>query len=219
MKEYQEKLAHYFLDGDEDAALEYIKTLLNKYPRLYLFEDVITPAMYYIGELWEKNKISVADEHLATAICDFVLSKLEADSDGIKGHKQKKFKAILFGVEQEQHYIGLKMVADTFKDNGWRVRYLGPNLPLAHSLVQIEKYKPEVIGLSAALSYRLPTLKILIERFKDLHWKPLIMVGGRMAKKFDLKEFESDQVMVVKDLNHLHQWFKEGREGVINETS
>ncbi|ARI76651.1 cobalamin B12-binding domain-containing protein [Halobacillus mangrovi] len=219
MKEYQEKLALYFLDGNEEQALQYTKELLERYPRLYLFEDIITPAMYYIGELWEKNEISVADEHLVTAICDFVLSKLEAEAEDIKGHKQKKYKAILFGVEQEQHYIGLKMVADTFKDNGWRVRYLGPNLPLDHSLVQIEKYKPEVIGLSAALSYRLPTLKILIERFKKLPWKPLIMIGGRMAKKFDLDEFESDQVMVVKDLNHLHRWFKEGREDLINETS
>jgi hypothetical protein len=29
---------------------------------------IITPAMYWIGELWERGAITVADEHAATAI-------------------------------------------------------------------------------------------------------------------------------------------------------
>ncbi|WP_079478314.1 cobalamin B12-binding domain-containing protein [Halobacillus salinus] len=216
MTQHHETLAHLFLDGDEEEALFYINELLNQYSRAYLFEKVITPSMYYIGQLWEQNKISVADEHLATAVCDFVLSSLKENKER---RKEYQHKALLFGVEKEQHYLGMKIVAETFKEQGWKVRYLGPDLALEHSLTQIEKFKPDVIGLSAALSYRLPTIKTLIERFERLEWKPLIMVGGRMATKFDLDEFESDRVMVIKGLPHLRQWFKEGRAGVINETS
>ncbi|MFC7322027.1 cobalamin B12-binding domain-containing protein [Halobacillus campisalis] len=219
MTPHHKTLARFFLEGDEKGAIEYIENLISEYPRLYLYEDIITPAMYYVGELWENNKISVADEHLATAICDFVLSRIEAQTKKISGEHQTTFKAMLFGVEEEQHYIGLKMVAATFKEHGWRVRYLGPNLGLQHSYSQVHSYKPHVIGLSASLSYRLPTLKKLVEHFRTLEWNPLIMIGGRMAKKFELEELESDQVMIVKDLNHLNQWFNEGREGAINETS
>ncbi|MCA0971723.1 cobalamin-dependent protein [Halobacillus litoralis] len=216
LTQHHETLAHLFLDGDEEKALDYMNELLHEYSRAYLYESVITQSMYYIGQLWERNEISVADEHLATAVCDFVLSTLKEEKP-IKRTRQQK--ALLFGVEKEQHYLGIKMVAETFKEQGWRVRYLGPDLPLEHSLTQIEKFKPDVIGLSAALSYRLPTVKELIRRFERLEWKPFIMVGGRMASKFDLNEFQSDRVMVVKGLPHLHQWFKEGRDGVINETS
>ncbi|RWZ54925.1 cobalamin-binding domain protein [Halobacillus fulvus] len=219
MNQHHEELARVFLNGDEDEALDMSRQLLRKYSKAHFYESIVTPAMYYIGELWQQNKISVADEHLATAICDFVLSKLESDSEPKPAKKQKKNKAILFGVEEEQHYIGLKMVAETFKDHGWRVRYLGPNLPLEHSLIQIEKYKPEVIGVSAALTYRLPTIRKLIDHFMELEWKPLVLVGGRMARKFDLKEFEADRVMVIKGISDLNQWFNEGRVGVINETS
>nr|WP_256522098.1 cobalamin B12-binding domain-containing protein [Halobacillus sp. A5] len=219
MTKHHEKLAHYFLKGDEEEALVYIEQLLLEYPRLYLYEDIITPAMYFVGELWERNEISVADEHLATAICDFVLSKVEADTLSIRGDHQKRLKALLFGVEDEQHYIGLKMVAESFKEQGWRVRYLGPNLEMNHSLIQIHHYKPHVIGLSAALSYRLPTLKELVKEFLTLEWKPIIMIGGRMARKFELEELESDQVIIIKDLNHLNKWFNDGRAGVVNETS
>lgn len=214
-----EKLARYFLSGDDEGALDYTKALLEEHPRAFLFGDILTPAMYYIGELWERNEISVADEHLATAICDFVLSRLKGENMTKDRKTQKNHKAILFGVEEEQHYIGLKMVAETFKDRGWLVRYLGPNLPLDHSLVQINKFRPDVIGISAALSYRLPMIKVLIERFSRLEWKPLIMIGGRMATKYELENFESEQVMVMRDLSCLNKWFDEGRNEVFNETS
>lgn len=36
-------------------------------PELHL--RVVQPAQYEIGRLWQENKISVAEEHLATAIC------------------------------------------------------------------------------------------------------------------------------------------------------
>jgi methanogenic corrinoid protein MtbC1 len=128
-------------------------------------------------------------------------------------------KVMLFGVENEQHYIGIKMTADVFRDHGWKVRYHGPNLPVEHSMKQVHLEKPHVIGVSAALSYRLPVLKKMIQRFEQLEWKPFIMIGGRMARQLDLDEFESDRVMVVKGLSHLNRWFMEGREQVIDETS
>lgn len=219
MNKHYVRLAQLLLDGDEDEAVEFTEQLLKKFPRAYLYEDIITPAMYYIGELWEKNKITVADEHLATAICDFVLSKIGSENKGIPPQKQQKHKALLFGVEKEQHYIGMKMAAETFKDEGWRVRYLGPNLSMEHSLTQIEKFRPDVIGISAALSYRLPTIKSLLHRFEELEWKPFIMVGGRMARGFNLEEFETDRVLIVKGLDDLDRWFKEGRDEMIHETS
>jgi methanogenic corrinoid protein MtbC1 len=33
-----------------------------------LYQRVIAPAMWRIGDLWEQGAISVADEHLATAL-------------------------------------------------------------------------------------------------------------------------------------------------------
>ncbi|WP_281658423.1 cobalamin-dependent protein [Halobacillus sp. Cin3] len=216
---HHEQLAQVFLSGDEEKALNYTYRLLENHPRAYVFENLITPAMYHVGKLWENNEISVADEHLATAICDFVLSKIESDHEVPKRRQQQNYKVLLFGVEEEQHYIGLKMVADTFKEHGWRVRYLGPDLPMEHSMLQIRKFQPDVIGISAALSYRIPAIKKSIEAFTQLEWKPTIMIGGRLAYKFDLSEFESDQVMVIKNIGHLTHWFKEGREESINETS
>ena len=48
------------------------------------------------------------------------------------------------------------------------MRYLGPNLPLNHMLSFIRKWKPEVVGISIALPYRLPKLIEYIEAIVQL---------------------------------------------------
>ncbi|GGC81825.1 cobalamin-binding protein [Thalassobacillus devorans] len=218
-RKHYEKFAEYLLQGKEGEAVKLVDKLLTEHPRLYLFEDIITPAMYYIGVLWEKNEISVADEHLATAGCDFVISRLDAGvyENNFKSEKRKKI--ILLGAEEEQHYLGLKMVAGFYREKGWRVRYLGPNLPLDHALSQIKDWQPDVIGLSAALSYRLPVVKQMTEAFSQLSWSPGIIIGGRIAKKYDLSNLETGQVRVVKGLAELEQVHNVWKAGVVDETS
>ncbi|WP_028783622.1 cobalamin B12-binding domain-containing protein [Thalassobacillus devorans] len=218
-KKYTEELAGYLLKGKEDEAVAFVDELLTNYPKLYLFEDIITPAMYHIGVLWERNEITVADEHLATAVCDFVLSRLDTGVYVDKATKQKRKKVVLLGVEEEQHYLGLKMVASFYREKGWRVRYLGPNLPLDHALNQINQWKPDVIGISAALSYRLPMVKKMTEVFSQLKWNPAIIIGGRIVKKYDLSNFETERTHVIKGLNELEELHIKGKAGVMDETS
>lgn len=209
-------MAKLFLEGNEDEALQYLQTAQTPFNRLMAYEQFLTPTMYHIGDLWENNQISVADEHLATAVCDFVLSQVDYRSTK-QGLDQAK-KVLLFGVEEEQHYLGLKMVASVFREHGWKVRYLGPNLPLEHVHKQITTFKPDVIGISAALSYRLPKLQEVVESFQKLEWNPQILIGGRMAKKHDLSKFVSDKVFIMKDLEQLQGWLEEDQNKV-NATS
>lgn len=70
-----ETLASLLLQGDSAKVWENIQKQ-PQLSRLEVYQNLITPAMQHIGHLWETNQITVADEHLATATCDFVLSKL-----------------------------------------------------------------------------------------------------------------------------------------------
>ncbi|MFC0523817.1 B12-binding domain-containing protein [Pontibacillus salicampi] len=205
--DHSNTIARLFLDGKEEEAYHFLQTAQTPFDRLQSFEQVLTPAMYYIGELWEKNEITVADEHLATAVCDFLLSKLDSrvESAGREGDK----KVLLFGVEEEQHYLGLKMVASVFREYGWKVRYLGPNLPIDHAKQQIDVYKPDVIGISASLSYRLPTLKNVVASLISLNWKPTILLGGRMTKEYDLSAMFANEVLIMDGLETLQYWLEE----------
>lgn len=76
MEECGKTLALLFLEGNQDAAWEYIDQISKAgKDSLYIYETVFTAAMRHIGYLWEINEISVADEHLATSTCDFLLAR------------------------------------------------------------------------------------------------------------------------------------------------
>ncbi|WP_245947309.1 cobalamin B12-binding domain-containing protein [Bacillus taeanensis] len=64
------------LAGNQDSAWEVLlEEINNGQDSLTIYHHIITPSMRKIGELWQENKISVADEHLATTTCDFTISR------------------------------------------------------------------------------------------------------------------------------------------------
>ncbi|MBM7094347.1 cobalamin B12-binding domain-containing protein [Bacillus sp. H-16] len=195
------------LAGDQGKALHTIKSLRKKHSRLELYMNVITPAMYEVGRLWEENEISVADEHLATGVCDFVLSQTEYDLVHTQ-HNDALPKAMFFSVQDEWHQLGIKMVSILFKEKGWNVRYLNANLPLDHAINNAKVWKPEVVGMSLALAHRLTDLPDYLEAFAKLPSKPKILIGGRIMSSYDFTEAVTPNTKVIKDLYQLDDWLE-----------
>lgn len=201
------QLADYLLQGDEQAAIQLIEEELTRTSQQQMMNDLLTPAMQHIGYLWENNEITVADEHLATAICDFILSKLDIQ---MKPLQMLEKTVLLMGVQDEEHYIGLKMVSSIFKQAGWRVRYLGPNMPEMHALKAIDRWKPDVIALSAALVHRVMAIQSLALKLKEDYPSISLVIGGRITQQIDLQTLLPDSVYIIDTLQDLEQWIKEG---------
>ena len=95
-----------------------------------LYEDVVKESMYRIGQLWENGEISVASEHVASAIVEGVLNELYARV--VSGRRTERT-VVAACVEDEKHQIGIKMVADVFKMHGWNVYFLGADAEVDHT--------------------------------------------------------------------------------------
>ena len=142
-----------------------------------LFRSVIWPALYSIGHLWEANHISVAEEHVATAIVGRVMASLYprfALFDVTKG------KAIVSAGPNEFHEVGARMVADFMEMDGWDVTYLGANTPAEVLLDTLKQNKPFVVALSVATVFNLESALQLIRMIKnDPETTGIkVMVGG-----------------------------------------
>ena len=74
---------------------------------------IIEPAMTRIGELWEANAITVADEHLATAVSQAVLVKLFDKLTVARARSRERI--LLAAAEGQQHVLGLRMIADVLR--------------------------------------------------------------------------------------------------------
>jgi MerR family transcriptional regulator, light-induced transcriptional regulator len=168
--------------GDRQAALGVAREALREsgtLPRLYL--DVIEPAQHEVGRLWETNVITVADEHMATAVTQYVMAQcfpLMERPAGCHG------KMVLTGVEEELHHVGANMVADVLEAHGWDVRFLGTNLPHRGILQVIREHQPDWVGISATTLLSLPQVSRLIGEirttFRD--GAPRIVVGGSVFR-------------------------------------
>lgn len=201
-----EQLAEAMLSGNYSAAWELLRTEQEDGKNnLYIYGQLLTPAMRLIGDLWEQNAISVADEHLASAVCDRLLSQYSgiqpvSDETGSAGN------AMFLCMEDEMHYLGLKMASAYFRDAGWSVRYYGPNLPVEYALLSALSWKPQVICISATMIYGLPKLTEYVKTFEHLIYKPIVMIGGRLVGLYDLRPYCSNQTVLIPDINELQQW-------------
>ena len=68
---------------------------------------VMVPAMVRLGELWECQAITVADEHLATSICQRVLVRLVEALSARRIPQGSLPRVLLAGVEGQHHTLGL----------------------------------------------------------------------------------------------------------------
>ena len=141
-----------------------------------LYVHLFQRALYEVGVLWEKNQISVATEHIATAITEGLLTLVypklfEAEHYGKK--------AVIACVPNEFHQIGAKMVADTFELNGWDGHFVGANTPTPELLKKIHEISPDVIGLSLSIYFNLPSLEKMIDDIRVEFPETPIWIGGQ----------------------------------------
>ena len=65
------------LGGQRHAALNIVEEALRAgHSHVDIYVNVFTEALHRVGELWELNKISVAQEHIATAITQYAIAAI-----------------------------------------------------------------------------------------------------------------------------------------------
>ena len=166
------------LAGRRLAALQIVEQTLNDgQPLTDVYVDVLAASLHAVGRLWEMNRITVAQEHMATAIAQYVLAAIYPRMDP---PQHPCGSMVVTGVAGEQHQIGANLVADAMEAQGWAVRFLGTNLPHPSVINAIQEVKAEVLCISTTLVSNLPSVAELIKlvRARLGVQAPRIVLGG-----------------------------------------
>jgi methanogenic corrinoid protein MtbC1 len=150
---------------------------------LDVYGDVVQESLYEVGRLWESNRISVAVEHMATAIAQYVLARLLPE---IPAAPQSRGSAVVTGVSGELHQVGAHMVADALEADGWSVRFLGVNTPHGDILRVLDDHGASAVGISATMLTSVARVRDLVGaiRARRAAAAPRILVGGAVFKRF-----------------------------------
>ncbi|MCF8090206.1 MAG: cobalamin-dependent protein [Desulfotignum sp.] len=180
-KALYQKYLTLLLDGNRRECARIVQQLLDRNIEIRtLYADLFQKSLYEVGRLWEFNKISVAKEHLVTAITEGLLNLVyprlfdRAVSDS--GNDRK---VVISCAANEFHQIGGKMVADMFELNGWDSQFIGANTPVDHMLAHIQDEKPDLVGLSVSVYFNMPALKSGLAAIRGNFHHLDILVGGQ----------------------------------------
>ncbi|MEV1048723.1 cobalamin-dependent protein [Streptomyces sp. NPDC049916] len=161
VRSWDEYAALDVVEGALDAGLDAESVLL----------DVIGAAQHRVGIEWAANRMSVADEHTATAINERAVAALPVPRpDGAKG------RIMVACVDEEWHALPARMLAETLKLRGWRVDYLGAQVPTGHLVAQVRRADPDLVCLSSSIPTRLPIAHQAITALQAAGTP--VMVGG-----------------------------------------
>ena len=179
-----ERLARRFLDlallGHGASAIhEVLLADSLGMPLTTIYEQVLRPVLYEVGNRWHRGELSVAQEHEITELVRDVVTDLTLR------HARSRPDAptiIAACVADEQHDIGLRMVTSILRSRGAQVYFLGANVSPEFLVDMVRLRRPDVVLLSATLDTHLPAVIASVEALRALEDEvpPFrVIVGGQ----------------------------------------
>jgi MerR family transcriptional regulator, light-induced transcriptional regulator len=108
-------------------------------------EDVASPMLRRIGEEWHAGRLTIAHEHLASStIHDIIAESMRAMARG-----SGDATVLVATPTGERHAIGAALVGATAASEGWRVLYLGADLPASEIAAAAIATKARAVAVSS----------------------------------------------------------------------
>jgi methanogenic corrinoid protein MtbC1 len=166
------------LSGDEVAAEITIREAMDAgLSQAEIDDEIIAPALWFVGELWERGEISVADEHLATEISLRVLA-LQREAKRV-ATARGAHRVLLAAPDGERHIVALGMVGNLLRDAGYRIIMLGADVPVPALAASARRHEPEVVCLTATMPGGADKLLVAIHETQAAWPDARFLVGGR----------------------------------------
>jgi len=144
-----EFLAH-ALAGDTRLAVGIAMGLVDEgFSADTIIAELLAPAQHQIGERWQRNELSIADEHLATGITDSAVHAVanayeETGTTGL---------VVVACAEGDWHAMAARMFSEQLRYRQVVTAFLGASTPSSHLGKFIDRHRPEALAISCSLPF------------------------------------------------------------------
>lgn len=107
-------------------------------------ESVVVPFAQSVGDMWALGILPIAAEHLASEVV------VQALKNGLRDSRRPGPLVLASTLPGERHEWGFLATLAPLPARGWRVHYLGADLPLADVAMAAWKLRPQCVALSAS---------------------------------------------------------------------
>ncbi len=174
------------LAGDRRQCREVIEDILhhNSASITGVYSGVIWPIMMEIDTLYRAERITSAQEHLATRINRTIVDQLQ---NKLPRQPKTDKKVAICNSLREMSELGSQMIADMFESAGWDVRFLGGGLSNDDILSYVHQFCPDVLVIYGTESNETPQIRSIIDRIREINAYPdmKIMLSGGVFGRAD----------------------------------
>lgn len=165
-------------------------------------DDLVVPLMREIGHGWESGEVSIAQEHLASAL---VRTHLERTRLSIQPSSDAP-KLIAATPAGQHHEIGAMLAAIVAARMDWDVTYLGPNLPAEEIAEAAARMRASAVALSLMHPSNDPETEAELRRIGALLGPSRnLVVGGEAASSY-AGALEVIGATLCPDMGSLRGW-------------
>ena len=140
-------------------------------------DDVVGSLLTQIGEGWVKGEITPAQEHLSTGIIIQILQRL-TDQARVKDGPT----LVVATLQGELHGLGARLTSAVAIFEGWRVVYLGTDLPVVDIVTTAESVNASAVAISIVNLDKLSDTVSLVRTLRErLDPQVSLLLGGGAA--------------------------------------
>jgi DNA-binding transcriptional MerR regulator/methylmalonyl-CoA mutase cobalamin-binding subunit len=169
-----------------------------------LLENVLVPLMEHVGTGWNQGNLRIAHEHIASAVVRTFLGNLSQNQVGNSAPL-----LVVSTPAGQLHEIGALIVTAVAASHGWRVSYLGPNLPAEEIAVVALQSGARAVALSVTYPPNDAEVRSeLVKLAQALENRVALLVGGRIAESYSQT---LNQIGAIRfdDIKSMRQWLNE----------
>jgi MerR family transcriptional regulator, light-induced transcriptional regulator len=108
-----------------------------------LCEQLFAPTLHRIGADWAAGRVSVAEEHRASAMCERLLARIAVHPRG-----RPRGVCVVATPPGEEHSIPASMAAIVLRADRWQVHHLGTQVPTADLIDLVRTLEATLVVLS-----------------------------------------------------------------------
>ena len=178
-KKEEKDIASAIVKGLTGEAMEAVKKKTTKDNYAEVIDQDVIGGLNKLGELFSVGKVFlpqlIAGSETAKAVLEYIKTTFIPEGGAYKAT------VILATVKGDVHDIGKNIVKAVVGNYGYRIIDLGKDVDEEVVLEAIEKYKPEVVGLSALMTTTLDSMSSTTALIHQKYPDVTVMVGGAVV--------------------------------------
>ena len=178
-----------------DCNVKGLVDIYEKYSRLFgltdFYDKLLKPAMYKIGDLWQKGQLDVATEHASTNTALGLVKIINERITARTKEPSSRYKAVICTPDGELHGLACNMIESLLLSKGFKVYNISTSIPSDYIIDYIRDMQPDIVLVSITLVENIKSAERLVHQIHAKYNNKLPVVVGGSAFN-NMKQYQNN---------------------------